>query len=634
MLAKETDEPFDAKDWIFEIKWDGYRAIAEVNKEKVRLYSRNGNSFMENYPVVVEQLSKMKLNAVLDGEIVVMNDDGNPSFQLLQHYGTDADYALMYYVFDILELDGKDLKNLPLTERKKILKKILKKDTVVKYSDHVEEAGILFFETAVEKKLEGIMAKKADSTYHTGVRTSNWLKIKHHHTGEAIIVGFTEPTGSRKNFGALVLALKKGKELIYAGHTGTGFSDKLLKEMYTVMKPLINNKSPFKEKVSTNMPVTWIEPKLVAELKFTEITRDGKMRHPVFLKLRTDKPAKEATMENAKDIVKKPSSNKKTSATTKSAVKPDKKEKGSEDEKNKTVKLNSKQVSLTNLNKIYWPKEKFTKGDVINYYQSVSKIILPYLKDRPQSLFRTPNGINAGGFFHKDAGDGAPDWVKSIELFSESANKEIDYILCNNEATLAYLNNLGCIEINPWHSTVKALDKPDYIVIDIDPSKKNTFEQVIEVARVVHEVLKKAGADSFCKTSGATGMHIYIPTQKKYTYDQVKDFAELICLLTNEQLPDFTSMQRNLKKRGDNMIYLDHLQNRRGQTISCAYSLRPKEGATVSTPLKWTEVKPGLSPQQFNILNTVKRIQKVGDLFEGVLGKGINLSSCLKKLGA
>ncbi|MEJ7674557.1 MAG: non-homologous end-joining DNA ligase [Chitinophagaceae bacterium] len=240
-----------------------------------------------------------------------------------------------------------------------------------------------------------------------------------------------------------------------------------------------------------------------------------------------------------------------------------------------------------------------TKGDVINYYIEMADYILPYLKGRPESLLRNPNGINAKGFFHKDAGEEAPSFVKSKKLFSESANKDIDYIICNNQPTLTYLNNLGCIEINPWHSTLKSLDHPDYLIIDIDPSNENTFEQVIEAAKVVKQILDQAGAQSYCKTSGSTGLHIYVPTAKKYSYEQVKDFAYLICMLASEQLPEFTTLERNLQKRGHKHIYMDYLQNRKGQTISSVYSLRPKPGATVSTPLLWKEVKSGLTPQEF-----------------------------------
>ncbi|MBA2612071.1 MAG: DNA ligase D [Bacteroidetes bacterium] len=632
MLAKEAVQAFSDKEWIYEIKWDGYRAIAEVNKTKVSLYSRNGNTFEGSYPIVVEALKKLKINAVLDGEVVVLNENGDPGFQLLQHYESESVYPIQYYVFDVLAINGTQTTDIPLIERKQLLKKLLKKNEVVKYSDHIEEFGEEFFEIAKKRNLEGIMAKKADSLYYPGVRTKDWLKIKHHHSQESIIAGFTAPTGSRKYFGALVLAIKKGNELKYVGHTGSGFDHETLKKMSTLLKPLIQVRSPFNEKIKTNMPVTWVKPVLVCEIKYTEITRDGSMRHPIFLRLRNDKKAKDINMEATKKIVTK--STKK--AVKKTAIKATKKTAATKVKDKKQIgsamSFGRIKVPVTNLSKIFWPKEEITKGDVIKYYQSVAEYILPYLKGRPQSLLRNPNGINMPAFFHKDAGINAPFWVEHIKLFSESTNKNVDYILCNNKATLAYLNNLGCIEINPWHSNVKALDYPDYLVIDLDPSEKNTFEQVIETAKVVKEVLDKAGANCFCKTSGATGLHIYVPMQKKYTYDQVKDFAYLICILTQEQLPKFTSLERNLKKRGNNMIYLDYLQNRRGQTIASAYSLRPREGATVSTPLLWKEVKTGLSPLDFNIYNTLKRIKRNGDTFTGILSKGIDLSKCLKNL--
>ncbi|MES2851139.1 MAG: non-homologous end-joining DNA ligase [Bacteroidota bacterium] len=300
------------------------------------------------------------------------------------------------------------------------------------------------------------------------------------------------------------------------------------------------------------------------------------------------------------------------------------------EEKDKVILIGKTKVKTTNLNKLYWPEEGITKGMMIDYYQSIADYILPYLKDKPQSLKRNPNGISDKGFYHKDAGEQAPSWVKSFPIYSDSSKKEIDYIICNNKATLAYLNNLGCIEINPWHSTIKSPDKPDYLILDIDPSAKNTFDQVVETALVIKDVLDKAGATGFCKTSGATGMHIYIPLGKKYLYQQARDFAEIICIIANEQLP-FASMERNLKKRGDK-LYLDHLQNSRGQTIAAPYSVRPYPGATVSTPLLWKEVKTGLHPSDFDIFSVAKRVKKTGDIFNGVIGKGIDLNSCLRKL--
>ena len=612
MLAKETELPFDDKDWLFEIKWDGYRAISEINQGKVELYSRNGNSFNTSYPVVLHALEKMKTDLVLDGEIVVLNGDGKSDFQKLQHYEDNTQYPICYYVFDVLSVNGSNTTNLPLIERKKLLQKIIPKGQVIKYSDHIGEHGKAFFEAAGKKDMEGIMAKKADSLYYPGTRTNEWLKIKHHKSAEVIIAGFTKPTGARKYFGALVLGIRSKDKLQYAGHTGSGFSETGLAEMYKKLKPLVKKQSPFDEVIKTNAPVTWVKPLLIAEVKFTEWTNDNKMRHPIFLRLRNDKKLNEVTMANVKSS-------------------PPAKEPG--EKKNEAiVSFGRIKVKTTNLNKIFWPDEGITKGMVIDYYQQMADYILPYLKDRPQSLKRNPNGILDKGFFHKDAGDEAPSWVKSIELYSDSAKKEIDYIICNDKPTLAYLNNLGCIELNPWNSTTKALDKPDYMIIDIDPSEKNTFEQVIETAIIFKALLDKAGAESFCKTSGATGLHIFVPMGKKYLYEQVKDFAQLLCNTVNEQLPAFTSVERNLAKRGNKKIYLDYLQNRRGQTIASVYSLRPHAGATVSMPLNWSELKTGLKPSAFTIYTAPDRVKKMKDNFTGVLGKGIDMDKCLKRL--
>jgi bifunctional non-homologous end joining protein LigD len=672
MLAKEIDKPFDDSKWLFEIKWDGYRAIAEKTNQEISLYSRNGLSFQEKYPIVVEQLKTIKADAVLDGEIIILDENGKPNFQYLQHYSDYQDKPIQYQVFDLLELNGVDTKDLELAKRKELLQQLIPENEVIKYCDHILEDGISFFELTTKNGLEGMMAKKIDSIYLPGKRTGSWVKIKNHQTQEVIIAGYTAPEKSRKYFGALILAEKKGKDLVYVGHTGTGFSDKSLKEMYELMQPLIQKESPFIERVKTNSPATWIKPELVCEIKFTEITKDGKFRHPVFLRLRDDKEISEVNGENLysfegeKKTVKKekkenvimekeksnsykknvkllasnPKKEKKNFnkndtvndkiTTNKSSLKSSTKQ--DKDGPDKTYTFGKTKVTVSNVDKIYFPEDKITKGDVVNYYISMAEYILPYLKGRPESLLRNPNGIHASGFFHKDAAEKAPSFVMSQKVHSESNDKEIDYIVCNNLATLVYMNNLGCIEINPWHSTIKNLENPDYLMIDIDPSDKNTFDQVVEVAIVVKKIFDKAGAVSYCKTSGASGLHVYVPTAKKYTFEQVKDFAYLVCMMVNEDLKDFTTLERNLRKRGNKHIYLDYLQNRRGQTIASVYSLRPKPGATVSTPLEWKEVKKGLSPQQFTIHNIAARVKKKGDLFKGVLGKGINLLKCIEQL--
>ncbi len=301
-------------------------------------------------------------------------------------------------------------------------------------------------------------------------------------------------------------------------------------------------------------------------------------------------------------------------------------------EKEKTVKVNSQTLQLTNLTKLYWPKDKITKGALINYYNTMAPVILPYLKNRPLSLKRNPNGIDDKGFFQKDAGANFPAWIQTAPFFAESTGKTVDYTICNNKATLLYLANLGCIEMNPWNSTIKSPDNPTYLIMDIDPSPKNTFDQVVEAAQVIIQVLEKAGATYYCKTSGATGLHIFIPLNNKYPYEQVRNFGEIIATLTQEQLPAFTSVERSLKKRG-NKIYIDYLQNSKGQTVASAYSVRPVAGAQVSAPLLAKEIKKGLHPSKFTIFNIEKRVQQLGDVFYMALKTGNNLHKCLKKLG-
>jgi DNA ligase D len=286
--------------------------------------------------------------------------------------------------------------------------------------------------------------------------------------------------------------------------------------------------------------------------------------------------------------------------------------------------------AFTNLDKLYWPDEKITKGDLISYYETIAPYILPYLKNRPLSLKRNPNGIKDEGLYHKDAGDIAPAWIKTANIHSESSDKIIHYLVCNNAKSLLFIANLGCIEMNPWNSVTVQLNNPDYLVLDIDPSDKNNFDQVIDAALVIKEILDKIKITGYCKTSGATGLHIYIPCKKKYDYGTVREFAKILATMVHEQLPSFTTLERSLAKRKNNQIYIDYLQNSRGQTLASAYSVRPKPGATVSAPLDWKEVKHGLHPSQFTIKNMKKRVEKKGDLFKGIFEKGIDISSAIK----
>ncbi|MFA7686513.1 MAG: DNA ligase D [Moheibacter sp.] len=610
MLAKPEEKPFESEDWVFEIKWDGYRAIADLRNKEPLFYSRNGISFLQKFHRIAEDFPHQKHQMVLDGEIVAFDESGLPNFQLLQQIGENPDLAMVYQVFDLLWLNGHSTAELPLIQRKELLRTALVETDKIKYCAHISGNGMQFFQEVKQMKLEGMIAKKADSLYFENYRSNDWLKIKFTQTEEVIICGFTAPQGSRKHFGSLILGKYVQGKLTYCGHTGTGFNQKKLEEVYHLLKPKITKSSPFQSVPKTNAPPTWVKPELVCEIKYSEITKDGIFRHPVFVAIREDKEPEEITVNF-------------------SNMKPKKSTKQNGD---REVLINRFKVKLTNQDKIYFPKEGITKGDVADYYQSVAQYILPHLKNRPLSLNRFPNGIESDGFYHKDAGENTPKWVKTTEVYSESTDKIIDYIICNNQATLAYLNNLGCIDLNPWNSRMPKLDLPDYLVLDLDPSKKNTFDDVIETALQIKEILDKSGTDAYCKTSGSSGIHIYIPMGRKYNYEQVKNFAHILMKKTQEKLPKLTTLERNLKKRGNHKIYLDYLQNRTGQTLASVYSIRPREGAPVSMPLEWKELKKGLKPTDFNIYNALQRIESKGDLFLPVLGKGINMMKSIKNL--
>jgi len=617
MLATVTEKPFDDAEWIFEIKWDGYRAIAEID-DPIRMYSRKGLNFEGKYPTVWEGLQAQQHRMVLDGELVVFNDQGLPDFQLLQQFKIRPHLPVYYQVFDLLSLNGTSTESLSVLQRKELLKEALVENEYISYCDHVVKDGVEFFELIRQRQMEGIIAKNVHSTYIEGRRSTDWLKIKFTQMEDVIICGFTAPSGSRSYFGSLILGRYEDEKLVYCGHTGTGFTENTLADMYEVLSNLVTDKIPFERKPAINAAPTWVLPELICTIKFTEITRDGIFRHPVFVGLRP-----ELVIDDIK--------NKKTLKNSKQTKSENKMPKKTID-KDKIRKIDGNEVILTNQTKIYWPGEGYTKGDLINYYDKMAKYILPYLKNRPESLNRFPSGITGESFYQKDAGDHAPEWVQTKTLYSESADKDIDYIICNNKSTLLYLANLGCIELNPWNSTLEHLDNPDFLIMDLDPSENNSFEDVIETALTVHEILESAGARHYVKTSGSTGLHIYIPLGAKYDYKQARDFAHLIAVKTVELLPDITTIERSLQKRDKGKLYVDYLQNKKGQTIASPYSVRPKPGATASAPLEWKEVKHGLEPAQFDIHTLPARVEKIGDLFKPVLGRGINLEKILNNL--
>jgi bifunctional non-homologous end joining protein LigD len=639
MLATLVDAPFDDSDWSYEVKWDGYRSIAYIDNGKATLSSRNNKPFTEKYYPITAALETTNLNAVLDGEILVIGKDGKANFGALQNWRSEADGDLVYYAFDILWLDGKDLVHLTLHERRTILQEILPTDDDrIRLSQIFTANGIEFFKTAEKMGLEGIMAKKMDSTYKPDSRSKSWLKIKVNQRQEVVIGGYTINEGTAKPFSSLLLGVYEKGKLRYVGKVGTGFTEKLQVEMMKQFKILETSKNPFTTEPDINKPsrfrpnppkavATWLKPSLVCEVSFAEVTPDGVFRHPSFQGIRNDKKAREVVQEYSSDtkkivddqtalddkLVKAPNS-----LSVKTLLNPT--------EQTQVKKINGRELKFTNLSKIYWPENGYTKRDMFNYYYQIAAFILPYLKDRPLSLNRFPNGIHGMSFYQKDVKDKAPEWAKTFP-YTTSDGEDKEYLVGNDEATLLWMASLGCIEINPWFSRIQHPDNPDYCVIDLDPDK-NTFEQVILAAQEVKKILDAIGVPGYVKTSGSTGIHIYIPLGGKYSYDQSQMFGKMIVSIVNKHFPDFTSLERQIKNRNGKM-YLDFLQNRPGATIACPYSLRPKVGATVSMPLHWEEVKKGLSMKDFTIANAVARAKSEGDIFKGSLAAGIDMETAV-----
>jgi bifunctional non-homologous end joining protein LigD len=646
MKATLVDEPFDDPDWVYEVKWDGYRAVGVMNGGDAELISRNNIPFNERFYPIHNLLKSWKFNAVVDGEILVLNDKGISDFGALQNWRSEADGELVFYIFDILWYEGKNLMELTLTERRAILRKVVPTDDDrIRISQEFNASGIEFFNAAAKMGLEGIIAKKADSTYTSDLRSKDWLKIKAHKRQEVIIAGFTKNEGTSKAFSALLMAVYDHGELKYVGKVGTGFSDKLQKEMMEQFKPLITKDSPFDVVPDVDKPSrfrpqrlgakpTWLKPELVGEVAFAEVTSDGVFRQASFQGMRIDKKAKDIVLEQPEETAEAlTEAERKPESKHAKAIKPPKEMERrtllNPTEETQVRKICGHDLKFTHLSKIYWPEDGVTKRDMFNYYYQVADYILPYLKDRPMSLNRFPNGIHGSSFYQKDIKGKAPDWITKTFPYTTSEGEHKEYLVGSDESYLLWMASLGCIEMNPWFSRVQSPDNPDYCVIDLDPDK-NTFDQVIEAAQEVRKVLDAIDVPSFPKTSGSTGMHIYIPLDAKYTYDQSQLFARIIVGIVHKQIPDYTSLERMVANRKGKM-YLDFLQNRPGATIAGPYSLRPKPGATVSMPVSWDEVKPGLTMKHFTIFNTIDRLKETGDLFKGVLGKGIDLEKTIKK---
>jgi bifunctional non-homologous end joining protein LigD len=603
MLATLAEELPAGDDWLYEVKWDGYRALGYVRAGEAKLVSRNGNDLTGRFPTIAKALAKAARSpqCVVDGEVCALDEQGRPSFSAMQQGKPGT--PLVYEVFDVLEIDGAPVVDLPLTERRERLESLL--DASVK---NVQVSGFFddgeaLLEAATVQGLEGVMAKRPGSRYLEGRRTRDWLKIKTHGRQEFVICGWTQGQGRRAgSFGALVLGAYRGKQLHWVGNCGTGFDEQTIAELLTKLEPLVRDSSPLV--AVPKMPkvrkgdVTWVEPKLVCEVRFAEWTHDGHLRAPVFEGLRDDKPAEEVRRENPVETV-------------------------------------ASRVKLSNLDKVFWPDEGITKGDLIDYYREVAAVLVPHLRGRPFTMRRYPDGAFGKAFFQKDAPSHMPEWIPTYRAHvstrqSPRTKRWIDAPVVNDEDALLWMVNMGCIDMNTWYSRVDKPDRPDFVLFDLDPSPDVGFQETVQVALIVKAALDALGLASFPKTSSADGMHVLVPVERRYTYDDTRGFSEIVgSAIARTHRGLATTEWTKSKRRG---VLIDSNQNGEGKTIASAYSVRPRPGAPVSTPLRWDEVNEKLDPAAFTMDVVLERIRKHGDLFAGVLTTKQRIDKALNAL--
>jgi bifunctional non-homologous end joining protein LigD len=595
--------------WEFEIKWDGYRIVSRVAGGEAELRTRKDQDYTQRFANVAKELVKaLKTpDCVVDGEVCALDEDGRPSFSAMQQ--AKAGTPIVYYVFDLLEVDGEPVIELSLSERRDRLRKLLDgRNRTVQFSEGFAD-GPALYRAAQEQRLEGIMGKRLDSKYLPGKRSRDWLKFKTHGEQEFVVVGYTRGKGRREwSFGSLVLATNGPEELEWVGNVGTGFDDDEQERLLKKLKPLEQKASPFPK--PPKMPrirkddVVWVEPKLVAEVSFAEFTHDGRLRAPVYAGLREDKDASEVRRETAELI-------------------PD------------VIRKGKRVLRLSNLDKPFWPDEGITKGDLLAFYRDVAPVLIPHLRDRPFTMRRYPDGAFGKSFFQKDKPPGMPDWIPTVNIEVSTRDRpaqrrRIDAPLVNDELSLLWMVNMGCIDLNTWYSRVDKLDRPDFVLFDLDPSPDVGFGETVQVALLVKEALDALGLESFPKTSGADGMHVLVPIARRHTYDDTRRFAEIVAgALASTHRGLVTTEWTKSKRRG---VLIDANQNGEGKTIASVYSVRPKKGAPVSTPLRWEEVGESLDPSAFAMDVVRERVAKHGDLYEGVLTAKQSLSTALRKL--
>jgi bifunctional non-homologous end joining protein LigD len=610
MMASLAEKPPRGENWLFEIKWDGVRGLCFIENGELRILSRNGNRCERQYPELSVLPHYVEAEqAILDGEIAVLDERGVSSFALIQprimnqdansvaHAARRAPAHL--FLFDLLWLNGEDWRGRPLSERKKKLAEIVKPHPLIKVSDVFQGSGEEILEAARQYGLEGVVAKRSDSPYEPK-RSRDWVKIKLVTEQDFVICGFLRK--KREYFGSLILGTYDDGKLRHAGQVGTGFDSRMVELLHRTMEPLVTDQCPFAQAPKIPGDVVWVRPELVAKVKFLCWTKDHILRAPVFLGLREDVDLRELGATGAEPVAPVGLS-------------------GAE----ALIDVDGRRLKFTNLNKVLFPKDGYTKRDLITYYDSVSPWLLPHLKDRPLSLKRYPNGIHEQYFFQKDSPASFPDWLR-FETF-----EDIRYVLAEDRAALLYLANLACIDHNPFQSRVGSIENPDWILIDLDP-QECSFDRIVEAALLVRKKLDILELDGYPKTTGGDGMHIYVPVEPHYSYEETKSFAEVIARTLAGEHPDLFTTPRSVSKRQKNRVYFDYLQNGGGKTIAAPYVVRAHDGAPVATPLRWDEVKSGLYPTQFTIRNAAQRFEALGDLFSGVLRKPQSLQRAVGRL--
>ena len=605
MLATLADKLPKGKGWLYEAKWDGYRTIAYLSGSEATLRTRRDQDYTDRFSIIAKELAKAVKtpDCVLDGEVCAIDEDGRTSFSAMQQGG----HPLVYYVFDLLELEGEPLVELPFTERRQRLEGILdKRNKTVQLSEAFDD-GEALEQAALEQGLEGVMAKRADSRYEPGRRSRNWLKVKPgKQRQEFLIAGYTKGKGRReRRLGSLVLAVKRGGELHYVGNCGTGFTDDEIDGLLRQLKPLERGTPPFKG--VPKMPrvkkgdVVWVEPKLVCEVEFMEWTHDGHLRAPSYQGLRDDKTPDEVRQELPVE---------------------------------NEIRRGKRLLKLSNLDKPFWPDEGITKGDLIAYYREIAPVLVPHLKDRPFTMKRYPDGAFGKFFFQKDAPTHMPEWIarKAFRATSRESRQKrmISYPLVNDELALLWMVNMGCIDMNVWYSRVDKPERPDFVLFDLDPSPDVGFKETVQVALLIKEVLDALELEGFPKTSGSDGIHVLVPVARRYTYADTREFAEIVArTLASTHRGLVTTEWSKQKRRG---VLIDANQNGEGKTIASVYSVRPREGAPVSAPLRWDEVTEDLDPQYFTMEVALGRVGSLGDLYAPVLEKRQSLGAALKKI--